>query len=350
MKTGLILGTGKFELREVDNPVVRKGGAVVAISLCGICGSDIGAYKHGDDSPFAYPPAVCGHEWCGVIEDLDPEIDYLAVGDRVIFSAPPPCGTNCTACRQGKYSACSSIVAAFFGQDGFSPNSGGFAPRQCVDARRLIRMPDEISDIEGAMAEPASVASHCVRRSGLLTGDRVAVIGAGPIGLFTLQAAAASGAQDILVIEPSATRRELARQLGATHVCAPGREATECIGDITRGLGVDQVFECAGVAATLQDATTYVRQRGTVNLLGLSGVKAAIDTDSWLVKEIAIQTSLGFDKADMEAALVNMTNGSINTKSMLTDTIPLENLESTIKEISNGRDSVKILVDPRDIS
>ncbi|MFD2580335.1 alcohol dehydrogenase catalytic domain-containing protein [Novosphingobium colocasiae] len=101
MKTGLILGTGKFELREVDNPVVRKGGAVVAISLCGICGSDIGAYKHGDDSPFAYPPAVCGHEWCGVIEDLDPEIDYLAVGDRVIFFRPSPRAAP-TALRVGK--------------------------------------------------------------------------------------------------------------------------------------------------------------------------------------------------------------------------------------------------------
>jgi (R,R)-butanediol dehydrogenase/meso-butanediol dehydrogenase/diacetyl reductase len=347
MKAGLITGVRKFELCEVPEPQLIPGSAIVDITLCGICGSDVTAYKYGEEMGIVYPKALCGHEWTGVVRHTAPDVTAVSEGDRVILGSTPPCGMRCAACRQGRYHACETVAIAMLGGDGFSPNSGGFAPRQTVDATRLVRIPDKISDAQAAMAEPATVAAHGVRKSSPLPGDRVAVLGAGPIGLFALQLLKASGAGQVIVIEPVQHRREKALQLGADFAWAPSKEASESIADITNGLGLDRVYDCAGAAASLESAVKLVRRQGTVMMIGFSSSQIPADVGMWLLKEIEIRTSYAFDKADTQAVLDLMARGSLDAPAMHSGTVSLEETEAVFAELAGDSEKVKVLVDPR---
>jgi (R,R)-butanediol dehydrogenase/meso-butanediol dehydrogenase/diacetyl reductase len=348
MKTGLLTGTRKFMLCDVPEPQLVAGGAIVDITLCGICGSDVSAYKSGDKMGIAYPPALCGHEWMGIVRSVADNVSIVSEGDRVLLGSPPPCGTNCPACRQGRFHACELAVLSMLGGDGFSPHSGGFAPRQAVDARRLVRLPDNISDVQAAMAEPATVVAHGIRKSSLLLGDRVAILGAGPIGLFAAQIAKANGAGQVIVIEPDEHRRQMALTLGADFAWAPGEEAAQNVADLTGNLGLDRVYDCAGVPATLEAATTLVRRCGMVMIIGFATSLSPADTGAWLMKEISVHTSLSFNRADTLAVLDLMANGGLKVGPMHSSTIGLSEAADAFEELAAGSGKLKILVDPRD--
>lgn len=342
MLTGLITGVGRFELRDVAEPRVVPGGVVVDIALCGICGSDVIAYRDGQ----VYPPTLCGHEWVGTVSAVASDVTGLAEGDRVVCSAPPPCGTRCPACRQGRYRSCANVAGALLGRDGFSPESGGFARRQTVDARRLVRVPDELSMIQAAMVEPATVATHAVRRCGVRAGDRVGVIGAGPIGLFALQGLRAAGTGSIAVIDPDPARRELALELGADVTWEPGSDAKHGVAELTGELGLDISFDCAGVPATIQDAARLARQGGTVMLVGVAAGHATINPATWILKELSVRTSLGFDKSDTAAVIDLLATRRIRVEPLHSDTVGLDHAGAALDGLATGSGAVKVLVDP----
>ena len=346
MKAGLLTGTRKFMICDVPDPQLIAGGAIVDIKLCGICGSDVSAYKYGDKMGTAYPPALCGHEWMGVVRSVADNVSNVSEGDRVLLGSPPPCGTNCTACSQGRFHACETAVISMLGGDGFSPHSGGFAPQQTVDARRLVRVPDNISDVQAAMAEPATVVAHGIRKSSMLVGDRVAIMGAGPIGLFAVQIAKANGAGQVIVIEPDEHRRQMALTLGADFAWSPGEEATQNVADLTGNLGLDRVYDCAGVPATLQASTALVRRCGMVMIIGFATSLSPADTGAWLMKEISVHTSLSFKRADTLAVLDLMAKGIIKVDTMHNSTIGLSEAADAFEEFATGSDKLKILVDP----
>lgn len=201
----------------MPDPEITPGTALVEIDLCGICGSDVHAFQSGGP----YNPGVCGHEWTGVVSAVAGDVTGIDEGDRVVAGASPPCG-HCGSCLRGDPQRCSTALRGLMGTDGRSPHAGGFAPTQAVDARRLLRVPSSLSVEQAAMTEPTMVATHAVRRSRINLGDVVAVIGAGPIGLLTLQCARAAGAGRLFVVEPDPVRADLAKALGAEAVFAPG--------------------------------------------------------------------------------------------------------------------------------
>jgi (R,R)-butanediol dehydrogenase/meso-butanediol dehydrogenase/diacetyl reductase len=347
MRTGIVTGTRKFELREVPNPELVAGSAVVDITLCGICGSDISAYRHGDEMGTPYPPALCGHEWTGIVRQIADGNFAIGVGDRVILGSRPPCGMHCTPCLQGHYDACETVMMAFLGSDGFSPHSGGFATSQTVDVRRLSRIPDNITDVQATMAEPATVAAHGIRTSGLRSGERVAVMGAGPIGLFAMQLAKASGASQVFMIEPDAGRREFAAKLGADVVCKPGKEASDAVADLTGGLGLDHVYDCAGAPSTLQDSVALLRRRGTATVIGFATSNATVDPGMWLLKDISVRNSFAFDRTDTRAVLSLISEGKLDVSQMHSATVGLEDAAAAFADLAGGSSMVKVLVDPR---
>ncbi|MPY92549.1 MAG: zinc-binding dehydrogenase [Acidimicrobiia bacterium] len=343
MRTGLITGKGRFELLEVADPVVTPGAALVEIDLCGICGSDVHAYQSGGP----YPPAVCGHEWTGVVSAVASDVTHVAEGDRVVGGAAPPCG-RCGSCERGDASRCSRALRGLMGSDGFSPASGGFAATQAVHARRLARVPAQLSTEQAAMTEPTMVAAHAVRRSRIRLGDVVTVIGAGPIGLLALQCARAAGAGRAFVVEPDPARGALARELGADQVFAPGHEAQEALDDLTRGTGPDVVFDCAGVAATVNAAARLVRRGGNVCLVGVAIDKAEINAAMWVLKEITIDTSAAYGYEDLEITLGLIADGRVQVAPLHHATVSLDELGATFDELASGpSEKVKVLVDPR---
>lgn len=343
MLAGLVTGRERIEFVEVPDPVPPEGGIVVDISLCGICGTDVHAFRSGEP----YEPAICGHEWVGTVSALGRGVRRLAEGDRVVVAVGAACG-RCNACRGGYYRHCSAVLMASIGRDASAPVHGGFASRIAVGADRVVPAHPDLDEPTAAQVEPATVALHAVRHCGSRIGDTAVVQGAGPIGLATLQWARIAGAARVIVIEPDLRRRELAVELGASRALVPGAEADAEIRELTHGLGADIVFECVGSPDSIQEAVDRCRRGGSVCLIGLADSPATVVPSSWLVKEINLTAALAYLHEEFDMAMAMMSDGRFRAAPMHTSTVPLAELGSAFADLASGDSSqIKVLVDPR---
>ncbi len=338
MQAGIITGKEIVELLEFTEPTPAEDEAVVRISYCGICGTDLHAYQSG----VMENPAVCGHEWMGEVAAVGAGVTNFREGDRVIGGIAPPCG-DCAACRSGYASDCPHQLGSLMGTA-----HGGFAPAITANVRRLTPVPDDLDDLDAAMVEPLAVALHGARRTDIRLGDSVAVIGAGPIGLLTLQCARAAGAGRVDVIEPVADRAALALELGADRVFNPREDDVAAgLADVTGGLGPDVVFECAGIAPTIQHAVDYVRRGGAVTLVGLANEDATINPGTWISKEVRFVASVAYTHKEFAIAADLISSGRIQVRPLHTHTASLSNIADAFSLLNGDRSQIKILVDPR---
>ncbi|NNE72290.1 MAG: zinc-binding dehydrogenase [Acidimicrobiales bacterium] len=341
MRAALITGARTVELLEFPAPTPAPGGVVVDVSFCGICGTDVHAFESGRP----YTPAICGHEWAGVVSAVGGEVDSLQEGDRVVVGLPPACGT-CDACSAGHARYCETAFRFARGRDELAPPHGGFAPQLAVSAQRVIRAHDALTDEQLAQVEPATIAYHAVARSRLRDGDLAVVQGAGPIGLATMQWARDGGAGTIVVVEPDAARRDLALALGADAAVEPD-DAADTIAGCDRGLGADVVYECVGRPDTLQAAVDMARRGGAVCLIGLSSEPVTIDAGSWLVKEITVTGSIAYVHADFDHVMTAMAEGRVRLDELHSLTVGLDGLADALDDLAHGRTGqAKVLVNP----
>jgi (R,R)-butanediol dehydrogenase/meso-butanediol dehydrogenase/diacetyl reductase len=318
------------------------GCVTINIILCGICGTDIHSFRSGH----LHSPAVCGHEWVGTVAAAGTGVDGLSDGDRVVLGVPPACG-RCPECRRGLGDYCRTASLVARGRDSLAPPHGGFARTITVQATRVLPAHPDLTDEVAAQVEPATVAFHGVRRSGMRAGDMVVVQGAGPIGLLALQFARAAGAGQVLVVEPSPTRRRLATELGATTALTPD-EAAEYVLDHTQGIGADVVIECAGVPRLLQTAVDLARSGGVVQLLSFLAEPATINAARWLAKEVTVVASNAYTHDDFRRSMTFLADGRVRAQPLHSRTVRLDELEATLSGLSAGpADDVKVLVDPR---
>jgi (R,R)-butanediol dehydrogenase/meso-butanediol dehydrogenase/diacetyl reductase len=339
MLAGLVTAPRRFELVEMPEPVAAAGLAVVHVSRCGICGTDL----HGFLGPNPYNPAICGHEWVGRVSDIGTGVSNVSVGDRVVAAIARACG-RCPECVAGRPAYCAPAFLGMVGRDAIAPKHGGFAPRIAIDAARLVRVDADITDDEAAIVEPTTVAFHAVTRTPPHDGEVVVVQGCGPIGLLTLQCAKALGASHIVAIEPSPHRRELALTVGATEALTPA-EAVERFGRD----GADLVFECAGVSSTIQQAVDLARRGGRVNLVGLASGSATISPHAWLTKEITMVASLGYLHDEFSSTIDLIADDKVQVAPLHDRTVSLADLPAAIEELADDPSSaIKILVDPSD--
>jgi (R,R)-butanediol dehydrogenase/meso-butanediol dehydrogenase/diacetyl reductase len=323
-----------------DSP--PPGCVTVDITLCGICGTDIASFRSGH----LHQPSVCGHEWVGTVGDIGRGVDGLAEGDRVVIAVPAACGV-CPECESGLGDYCRNVSAVARGRDPLAPPHGGFAPSITVAAQRVIHADPDLTDEEAAQVEPATVACHGVRRSRITAGDTVVVQGAGPIGLFAMQFARAAGAGQVLIVEPSEMRRRVGLELGASMAVTPD-EAADAVLSVTRGIGADVVIECAGVPNLLQTAADLTRSGGVVSLLSFLAQPATVNAGRWLAKELTVVASNAFTHDDFRRSMTFLSDGRVKATPLHTRTVPLDHLETTLRELSAGSsEDIKVLVDPR---
>jgi 2-desacetyl-2-hydroxyethyl bacteriochlorophyllide A dehydrogenase len=229
-----------------------------------------------------------------------------------------------------------------------APKHGGFARAIAADASRLIPVRRGIPDEAAAMLEPATVALHAVRRTPLRLGDGCVVLGAGPIGLLTQQCARAAGAGAVVVVEPHASRREKARQLGATAVIDPTTEdVTSRVRAALGPLGADVVFECAGIPQTIDQAASLAKRGGVVSLVGLANAPAEITPGTWIVNEVRLAASLGYLNEEFELTMGLVQDGRLALAPLHTRTVPLPEIDAAFALLHDAADEIKILVDPR---
>jgi 2-desacetyl-2-hydroxyethyl bacteriochlorophyllide A dehydrogenase len=340
MQAALITGRETVEQIDFPEPEAVAGSAVVRIDRCGVCGTDVAAYRWGHP----YAPFLCGHEWTGTVLATGRGVQNLQEGDRAVMAVPPACG-DCAECRGGLAHRCAAIMSLAYGLHPLTPPHGGYAPRIAVPAEGLVQVPDALPVDDAAMVEPATVVLHAIRRRPPRLGDRVLVLGAGPIGLFAVQLARIAGAGEVFVLEPSPARRALAESLGATAAFEPGSEANELIKERSGDLGVDIIYECSGNQAALDSGFDLVRPGGAFMLIGASESGFRLDPIASMTKEIVLDNSLAHHHHEFGITMDLMLDGRLRASPLHSRTLPLTELTTAFDSLMAG-DEAKILIAP----
>lgn len=335
MRAAVFRGLGDIEVADVPTPDPGPGEALVQVHYCGICGSDLEAYETG----MYQPGLIIGHEFAGEIVALGESVRDWAAGDRVTADNVLPCG-QCWFCQRGRASLCQEMLSPGITLD------GGMAEYVRLPVQLLHRLPQGVTTRQGALVEPLSIAVHGVRSSALRLGDRALVLGAGPIGLLTMQCALWAGARQVTVVELNPARRALASELGAAVVLNPQTDnlAVE-VGVHTEGLGADVVFVCTAAAAAYQDALTLVRRGGQVFVLGLCVEPVPTDFMSLVLGELDIRGGY-LGHGAFPAALDLIAQGRVKVEPLITHEIGLHQLlERGFRELlTQHTEAIKVLV------
>jgi (R,R)-butanediol dehydrogenase/meso-butanediol dehydrogenase/diacetyl reductase len=337
MRAAVLEPGGRFSVKEVPNPEPSGNQAVLRVTYCGICGSDLHAIRAG-----TLPAgAILGHEITGEIVALGPDARGFEVGDRVTTLSALPCD-SCSECRAGRFRTCKTGWQIY----GYAAIPGGYAELVLSHASVMEKVPDGLSDRVAAFNEPAIVGIHAVRDSRLRLGDTSAIIGAGPIGLLVLQAVLLANAGPVYVIEPSGGRRHVAMQLGAAAALHPTEDDVAGILQARTEIGPDVVFECAGARGTLQAALELVRPGGQVMVPGVNMEEDEVSPLTMIGKECEIRGSLGGGDL-FRTALDYLAEGRIRVEPMISRLIGLEEVDSVCQTLGTAAsDDVKVLVAP----
>jgi len=335
MRAAIFTGVGNLlEIREIPDPTPGPDQLIIKVGRCGICGTDV-TMTSGHGCMTLPPGALIGHEFAGVVVATGSATSGFRVGDRV--AAPPVQGCGqCAACQVGKSSFCTSAV--------FS--SGGFAEYTAVGARESILLPSTVTMDDGALVEPMAVGRQGVRLANMTKGDRVLVIGPGPIGLAAIFFARLAGAGRIAALASSSRREAMARSLGADAFVLQGPELAERVAAELGG-PPDIVIEAAGVPGVIAQALDLVRPMGTVVSLGFCTVPDSFVPAAAMMKEIHLQFSMTYDQSDFQACVDVFDAGHPDPRLMITDSIGLHALPAMLEALRSSSSHVKVLVDPQ---
>jgi (R,R)-butanediol dehydrogenase / meso-butanediol dehydrogenase / diacetyl reductase len=228
---------------------------------------------------------------------------------------------------------------------GFGEVPGAYAEFMKTRPASVYKMPPEMNHRLGATVEPLVVGLHGVHRAELRAGESCVIMGAGPIGLVTLQWAQFAGAQAIVVSDMADGRREVAMKMGATAVVNPKKEnPADAIAKLT-GEGPDVVFECVGVPGTLAEACTIARRGSRVVVLGVCMEEDRLTPMVPMNKEIDIRFSLGLERGEIETAIAMLAAGRVRTEPMITDIVSLEELPRSFEALSRPNTQTKVMVE-----
>jgi (R,R)-butanediol dehydrogenase/meso-butanediol dehydrogenase/diacetyl reductase len=335
-------GKSDIRLEDVDVPAVRDyDDVLVEVLFCGICGTDLHEYMVGPivtpTSPHpltgAMLPQTLGHEFSARVVEIGTDVSDVAVGDRVAIMPAIVCG-RCHYCRRGLGHLCVKFACT-----GLSAETGGLAQYALLKDYQVSTLPDEVSDVAGAVVEPGCVAAYGIDRAGVRGGDVVLVTGAGPIGILSAMYASAVGAATVVMAEPNPNRAALARAMDIGPVLDPtSGELESYLADLTHGLGVDVTAECSGSTPGLTTALNNTRRRGSVVQTGLHTKPATIDAMALSEKDISLIGSWCYLITDWPRIIRLIASQKYPVEKVVTAQIPLE------KVVSQGFD---VLVDPQ---
>lgn len=352
MKALRCYGGKDMRLEDAREPDPDPGEVKIKVKWCGICGSDIQEHEFG---PLLIPvktphpgtgkiaPITGGHEFSGQVVKVGSGVTDFNVGDRVTVRPTIPC-YKCHYCKQGRHIQC--VVLGIIG----GAADGAFAEYVVVPADNVYKLPDGVTYEAGAFVEPLAVGIHAVNRSRMKLGDTVAVIGAGPIGLLTMQAAIAAGAGKVIVFEMLPQRIKLAKELGATAVVnVKEGDPGKAIAEFTEGRRAEVAFECAGPCEALRMAETLVGRGGTIAEVGQMIGSCDFPFHSLFMREKTIITSQGY-AGEFPAAISFLATGRVKCDPlMISAKIKLVDImEKGFRELLSERktEHCKILVSP----
>lgn len=337
MQASVLTEIETLEEKRIDRPSPGGDKVLVRVGACGVCMTDYHIYSGSFSADL---PLVLGHESAGAVVECGEDVDSIEPGDRVAICPAVPCYT-CSHCNAGRTNLCDNLLA--IGAAGDDIKDGSFAEYVTVPARAAVPIGD-LAFRRAAFAEPLACCIHGVDRVDPTTGDSVAIIGAGPIGLLLLQTFRERGARPIVVSEPIDERRELALELGADETidptaCDPARRLEELVGKVDIGV------EAVGATETIQQAREFTAKGGTILIFGVPPEDETISISPFDVfyREQTILGSFASTPGTMERAISTLHADWFKTEPLITDEFELDGLSLALDRMGRSEGLKKII-------
>ncbi|HET9824878.1 MAG TPA: zinc-binding alcohol dehydrogenase family protein [Chitinophagaceae bacterium] len=327
MKTLVCTEPGNFEYKTMERPQLTEGRAIIKVRRIGICGTDLHAFE-GTQPYFNYP-RILGHELAGELAEFDNAIGF-EIGETVSFIPYFNCG-DCIACNSGKPNCCVNLKVCGVHLD------GGMVEYLSVPSSSLLH--GEGLDFDQlALVEPLAIAAHGIRRAGILKDEFVLVLGAGPIGLGTMELAQIEGAK-VIALDINEQRLEFCKhKLNIAHTINPlSMDVVEQLKKITNGDIPAVVVDATGNLKAINNAFQYIAHGGRYILIGLQKGDISFSHPEFHKREGTLMSSRNATRQDFEHVISCIKNGKINPKDLITHRVHFDEVK---KEFKNWLDPV----------
>jgi L-iditol 2-dehydrogenase len=348
MEALVVLEPNKLEIQDVPIPTPGPNEVLARVRAVSICGTD--AHLVRGDYPGFWPPAfpfIPGHEWAGEIAALGPGAELFGwkVGDRVAGTSHDACGV-CQKCVEGHYNLCENYGRAGLHKQYGHSVQGADATYVVHGVKCIFPLPEGISFDEGAVIDPASIALHVANRGNIAPGDNVAIMGAGAIGLLSGDGARIRGAARVIVIERNPGRLAKAAAMGFEAVDPSAGDPVAMVREMTGGLGVDVVLECAGVPATVQLALGMLRRGGRCAAVGIPTQGVEIAMQRLVLDELEL-VGCRASAGEMRRVMPLVEQGRMRVREVMTHRFALADYAQALATFNDpASGAIKIIVAP----
>ncbi|WP_433602388.1 zinc-dependent alcohol dehydrogenase [Nocardia sp. CA-135953] len=334
MRQAILGAAHEVELDNVQVPEIGPKDALVKVEACGICGTDMQAYKDGDATGVYQAPTKFGHEIVGRIEKVGSETTGLTVGQRVVVN---PClinpGLHMDAVRAGGFADFVKINNA-------------------VHEHNLFPISDALPQAAAVTIEPAVTGFHLARRGNPQPGEKVVIFGAGTMGLAALQAFIALGIDDVIMADVTESRLALATKMGARAVVNPAESDVEAFlrehhGDFrgaTPGVGTDIYIDTAGVSSAVDTALNAAKFNARIIFFGIHKKPLTIDAVTIVSKQLSLLSSSGYDEDEWRPTIDLIEAGKLDISAIVTHTFGLNAVEDALEMSTRGSEALKVVV------
>jgi len=340
LKAMVLKEASRIELEELPEPEPGPDEVVIKVAYCGICMTDVHIY---DGSFPVKTPIILGHECSGIVSNIGKEVKHIEVGDHVAINPLISCG-YCRYCLSGKANLCENALAV--GGAGKTIINGAYAEYVKVPEKNVIKFDKNVPLKYAALTEPLACAIHGIELAEVNPGDRVAIIGAGPMGLILTYLAVYRGASQVIVLDLKDERLETAKLMGASDIINPRKcNPEEVIKDVTDDELVDVVIEAVGAPETVQDTFKYVRRGGTILIFGVPPKDTLVNFSPFSVyfNELRIVGSYALTPNSFLKSAELISKSRINFDYIITEIYPLEKLNEAIEKAKRGEGLKKLI-------
>lgn len=338
MKVLSLPQSGVLTIKDMPQPVCEPSQAVIKMEMCGICGSDITAYR-GVNPTMRYPIDGIGHEGVGIIREIGENDKGLKVGDRVALEPYVPCN-KCHMCKAGRFNNCTDLRVCGVHKNGM------MTEYFLHPVQLLYKLPDSLDFCRATIVEPLTIGLHAATRARVSAGEYCVIFGAGTIGLLAAFGCINYGATPILV-DVMQTRLDHACRLGVSHVFnSKNKEdlVEEFLREVTGGKLPEAMIECTGAPAVLAEMHNYVCHGGRISLVGWPHGPVSINTIRCTQKELDIFPCRNSNGKFPESIRL-VDGGKVPTDAIITQTIGLEDTEKTIQDMAQHPENyMKVIV------
>jgi L-iditol 2-dehydrogenase len=336
-----------IEVQDVEIPAIGDNDFLVKVGASSICGTDyhLFAWEENKEGPNWWDqtlklPVILGHEFSGQVVEVGKNVTSVVQGDRIIASPLMPCG-KCATCRAGKSEFCLEAIV------GLNVDGAMAEYLRLFSSATIYKLPDHVGYKAAALIEPLCVALHGVEASGIKPGDTAAVFGPGPIGLLTMLLLKAAGASTVFITgtEADKNRLELAEKIGADYAVNVEKENfLNKVKEVTKGEGLDFVFEATGAPSVLSDTFLATKAFGTIVFLGMYAGSARMDINQLVIGNKHMVGSMGYTGTTWKRALALVASGVVKPELIIGKTFPIADGAAAFESLARKEVAKAMLV------